>query len=378
MDQSSSAQAPPPRSVFICHSSQDKPFLLILVELLRSHEIEVWIDLHEMHAGDFIQDKISKQIPASSCVLAVVSRHSVQSRWVAEELVQALQLEEKHRGPRVIPVKLDDTELPAYLARKLAIDFSRPDLMADSLRALVRAIRAAHPPVTITRHDELEHELARTTLREGDLRLAAQLCSNIHNAVKNVLLTAYRLLDDSPYRHVPAVRVLLFTVHEQYECLRLQLYVSDTSVVGHCKHRFTLDPGRQRHLNPAASAWNKRRLHHVDYQAEYAADPEAYIAEAVQHGFTRDKVSNIIFHIASSVSVPIERLVFPSLGAGIPGVVCIDSERRAVFPQETHPVLAEIVVDLLNDFNTGRRSPLQFEDRDIMEDNRGIIDEVTR
>ena len=121
-----------------------------------------------------------------------------------------------------------------------------------------------------------------------------------------------------------------------------------------------------------------RRLHHVDYQAEYASDPEADIAEAVQHGFTRDKVSNIIFHIASSVSVPIERLVFPSLGAGIPGVVCIDSERRAVFPQETHPVLAEIVVDLLNDFNTGRRSPLQFEDRDIMEDNRGIIDEVTR
>ncbi len=219
----------------------------------------------------------------------------------------------------------------------------------------------------------------RTTLREGDLRLAAQLCSNIHNAVKNVLLTAYRLLDDSPYRHVPAVRVLLFTVHEQYKCLRLQLYVSDTSVVGHCKHRFTLDPGRQRHLNPAASAWNKRRLHHVDYEAEYAADPEAYIAEAVQHGFTRRQGFEHHFSYRQQ-RLGADRAARISL-RWAPGFLVSSastSERRAVFPQETHPVLAEIVVDLLNDFNTGRRSPLQFEDRDIMEDNRGIIDEVTR
>ncbi|NRQ36946.1 toll/interleukin-1 receptor domain-containing protein [Nonomuraea sp. NN258] len=378
MNQSFPIQVSQSQSVFICHSSHDKPFLFHLVALLRMQKIEAWLDRLELKAGDGLLERISEQIAASACLIVAVSRHSAQSRWVTTELMQALRLEMEGKGPRVIPIKLDDSETPPYLTNKLYIDFSRTELMDDALRALVEAIRSVQPPFPMTRHDELEQELTRTTLREVDLRLAAQLCSNIHTAEKNVLLTAYRLIDDPPYRHVPPIRVLLFSVHDQFKCLRLQMYVSDTAVVVHCRHRFTLDPSRQRHLNPAAMAWNERRQHHVDYEVEYAADPERYIEEAVQHGFTRDKVANIIIHVASSVSIPLERVVFHSLGTYFPGVICIDSERRKVFPETALPVLSEIVVDLVNDYNTGRRSPWQFEDRDFLADNRGIIDEVTR
>ena len=81
-------------------------------------------------------------------------------------------------------------------------------------------------------------------------------------------------------------------------------------------------------------------------------------------------------HVASSVSIPLSRLVVPSLGTSLPAVVCIDSERRGVFPGPVHAVLTEVVATLVDDYNTGRRSPWQFEDRDFQMDNRGIIDEV--
>jgi len=47
-----------------------------------------------------------------------------------------------------------------------------------------------------------------------------------------------------------------------------------------------------------------------------------------------------------------------------------------VFPGPVHAVLTEVVATLVDDYNTGRRSPWQFEDRDFQMDNRGIIDEV--
>ncbi len=71
-----------------------------------------------------------------------------------------------------------------------------------------------------------------------------------------------------------------------------------------------------------------------------------------------------------------QRLTFHSLGTGFPAVFCIDSERRGVFPEAAHPVLAEVLTSRVDDYNTGRRNPWQFEDRDFQIDNRGIIDEV--
>jgi len=366
-----------PPNVFISHSSADKPFLRLLANMLQEENITVWLDEFELRPGDLLLERISSNIASATCVIAAISENSLKSRWVLTELMEAMSLELSGRGPRVIPIKIDDCEIPPYLASRLHVDFSRTRQLASALRALVEAIKSDSPLPAVTVYDELEEELSRTTLRDTDLRLVTQLCANIHVAARNVLLTSYHFVPNAAYRHVPGIRVLLFTAHERFACLRLQLYVSDTAVVVHCRHRFTLDPERQTHLNPAATAWRYQRLHSIDYQIEYASDPERYIEEAVQHGFDRAKVANILVHVASSVSIPLNRLVFHSIGTSFPAVVCIDSERRSVFPEPVHPVLAEVVASLVEDYNTGRRSPWQFEDRDFQTDNRGIIDEVT-
>jgi TIR domain len=363
--------------VFVSHSSADKPFLRMLVKLLRLENITVWLDELELRPGDVLLDRITSQVASVACVIAAISEDSLKSRWVHTELMVAMSLELTGKGPRVIPIKIDDCEVPPYLASRLYADFSQLRQFESAFGALVEAIKSDRPLAAVTAHDEMEEELAHTTLRDTDLRLVTQLCANIHAAARNVLLTSYHFNPNMIYRRVPGIRVLLFTVHERFACLRLQLYVSDTSVVVHCRHRFTLDPERQAYLNPAAAAWHNQRLHSIDYNVEYASDPEGYIEEAVQHGFDRAKVANILVHVASSVSIPVSRLILHSLDTSFPAVVCIDSERRGVFPEPAHPVLAEVVASLVEDYNTGRRSPWQFEDRDFQTDNRGIIDEVS-
>lgn len=372
---------PPPvvhsAGVFLSHSSVDKPFVRTLVTLLKAMGVDAWIDELELDFGDGLLERISGQIARSTAVVAVLSENSVRSRWVKYELLQALSLELEGRGPRVIPIRIDDCQVPPFLADRVHGDFSRVNNWDQAMRSLVRAMTSTRTPPAVTMKDELEHELFLTTLRDTDLRLVAQLVADIHSAARTVLLTSDRLVDGAAYRHVPLIRVLLFTVHERFKCLRLQLYVTDTGVVVHAGHRFTLDPARQPHLNPAARAWHDQRVHHVDYDVEYAQDPDAYIEEAVQHGFDRAKVANILVHVASSVSIPVAKLRFHSLGTDYPAVICIDSERRAVFPEASHAVLAEVAQSLVDEYNTGRRSPWQYEDRDFQTDNRGVIDEVT-
>ena len=216
------------------------------------------MDVLHMLPGDDLIPRIAAELSKSDCVLAIISRNSIKSPWVTAELAQALQLEIAARGPRVIPVRLDDCEIPTFLARKIVADFSSPAVMATSLKSLLAAISSTKPTSDFTRRDEFEMLMERMTLRGDDARRAAVLCSSILSTVKNVLLTAYRLGGRSPYGHVPPLRVLLFTAHEEFQCLRLQLRVSDPTVVIHCRHRFTTDPHRQRFLNPAAQAWRSQ------------------------------------------------------------------------------------------------------------------------
>jgi hypothetical protein len=265
--------------------------------------------------------------------------------------------------------------MPPALARKIVADFSSPAAMAASLKPLVAAINSSRPASEFTWHDEFEMFMERMTLRSNDARRAAVLCSNIRSTVRTVLLTAYRLNGRMPYGQVPALRVLLFTVHEAFQCLRLQVWVDDQSAVIHCRHRFTIDARRQEFLNPAAQAWHAQALHVVNYSTEYERDPDAYIEEAVRYGFDREKVANIVGHVASSVSIPLAKVKFSPVVGSPPAVVCIDSERTNVFLPATHDIIVELIQEAVNDHNAGRRSVSNFRGRDFSQDNRGIIDE---
>ena len=60
--------------VFISHTASDKPFVRKLAAGIRTRGYNVWLDEHELLAGDALPEKISSVLSKSRVVLVVVSR----------------------------------------------------------------------------------------------------------------------------------------------------------------------------------------------------------------------------------------------------------------------------------------------------------------
>ena len=126
--------------VFISHSSQDKPWVRRLVDDLERHGVSVWLDERRMRIGDSIVGEINRALRAADRLIIVLSRHSVASAWVDNELEYALMAEKKRSGGmRILPIRLDDCEIPPLLRGRLYADFSRDydvafGMLLDGLR----------------------------------------------------------------------------------------------------------------------------------------------------------------------------------------------------------------------------------------------------
>ena len=78
-------------SVFLSHSSQDKPFVRELAAHLLQQDpqtITVWLDEREISPGENIVDKIAEGLE-SNFVLLILSPDSINSNWVKEEWTDA-------------------------------------------------------------------------------------------------------------------------------------------------------------------------------------------------------------------------------------------------------------------------------------------------
>ena len=76
-------------SVFLSHSSKDKPFVRDLADALEAGgEVKVWLDEREIDYGANIVLKIAEGLDAD-VVLLILSPDSVDSKWVKEEWTDA-------------------------------------------------------------------------------------------------------------------------------------------------------------------------------------------------------------------------------------------------------------------------------------------------
>jgi hypothetical protein len=109
--------------VFISHSSQDKPFVRRLVQELERHHLRVWFDEQEIGVGDSIVTRISDGLKDSDYFMVVLSKASVASPWVQEEINSALMDQVSGKGTAVLPVLIEECEIPPLLRSRLYADF---------------------------------------------------------------------------------------------------------------------------------------------------------------------------------------------------------------------------------------------------------------
>ena len=131
--------------VFISYSHADRDFAENLALHLVQAKQNVWIDKWELNAGDSLISKIEEALGGADAILALLSKNSVQSAWCKKELNSVLTLELEEKSVLVIPIILDDCQIPLFLKEKLSIDFrkDRDESFALLLRSLDKISNSA-------------------------------------------------------------------------------------------------------------------------------------------------------------------------------------------------------------------------------------------
>lgn len=113
------------KKVFISYSYEDKEFVEWLEDNLQDLGVEIWYDKQEIQLGDSIKEKISSGIQSSNTFIVILSNSSKSSKWVRYELNSALLLNAINKGIKILPIKIDDSEVPSDLSSYLYADFSK-------------------------------------------------------------------------------------------------------------------------------------------------------------------------------------------------------------------------------------------------------------
>ena len=124
--------------IFISYSHEDKDFVDKLAVNLVKHDAHVWVDTWELNVGDSILNRVQEAIQVSSALLIVLSKASVASEWCKKELNAGLMRELAEKKVIVLPVLVDDCEIPVFLREKMYADFRKD--FETGLKALVDAI----------------------------------------------------------------------------------------------------------------------------------------------------------------------------------------------------------------------------------------------
>ena len=178
--------------IFISYSRDDAKFISLLEQELRDRSHHVWLDTTDIQGGTDWEQEIEKAIENSYAIIVVVSKKSVKSEWVSKE-IEIVKSNKKEIT--IIPITIDDTAIPANLARNQSIDFSRMFDCCDidtirnyrvAVLQLVASLELTRPLLVLLKKlDHIEGEVREDGARElgelGDKGAAIALISRLED-----------------------------------------------------------------------------------------------------------------------------------------------------------------------------------------------------
>jgi hypothetical protein len=96
-------------SCFISYSSQDDILARRLHADLQDHGVRCWFACEDMKIGDKIRARIDEAIHLQDKLLLLLSKHSIASAWVEDEVEAAIEKEYQQNREVLFPVRLDES-----------------------------------------------------------------------------------------------------------------------------------------------------------------------------------------------------------------------------------------------------------------------------
>jgi len=130
--------------IFISYSHKDKSFVDKLAIQLVRRNVNVWLDRWELSVGDSLVDRVQEAVDGASALLVILSQASTASEWCKKELSAGLLRELEEKRVVVMPVMLEDCDVPVFARGKMFADF-RTDFDVG-LRAVVEGVARVTNP----------------------------------------------------------------------------------------------------------------------------------------------------------------------------------------------------------------------------------------
>ena len=123
---------------FLSHNSKNKPLARRIGNILIDRNIDVWFDAWEIKAGESLTGKIGEGIMNSDIFIILLSPDSVNSKWVQEELKIGLHRRINEDNFKVIPILVEDCNIPPFLLDYLYINWQGNE--ETNIESLLQAI----------------------------------------------------------------------------------------------------------------------------------------------------------------------------------------------------------------------------------------------
>ncbi|HEX8073002.1 MAG TPA: TIR domain-containing protein [Pyrinomonadaceae bacterium] len=102
-------------SCFISYSSKNQPFADRLYVDLQTKGVRCWLASEDLKIGGKIRIDIDESIRVHDKLLLVLSKYSVASDWVEQEVETALSRERKEKRIVLFPIRLDDSVMKIHM-----------------------------------------------------------------------------------------------------------------------------------------------------------------------------------------------------------------------------------------------------------------------
>lgn len=137
--------------IFLCHSSTDKPVVRDLYWRLKAEgPYEVWLDEEDLLPGQEWKVEIEKAVERSDVVIVCLSDSSINREgYLQKELRFVLDVaDEKPQGAIfVIPLRLEDCQVPRPLKNWQFVDYFPPPQREVAYRKLLRSLNVRHQQI---------------------------------------------------------------------------------------------------------------------------------------------------------------------------------------------------------------------------------------
>ncbi len=127
--------------VFISYSTKNQLAADSIHNLLKANKVDTWMAPGDIPAGEKYGAVINKTIKNCSCVLLLLTKDSIMSKWVPKEIERAINY-----GKPIIPVKLEEVilndEFEFYISTDHLVSLPKIDETSLEFKKILGVIRS--------------------------------------------------------------------------------------------------------------------------------------------------------------------------------------------------------------------------------------------